>query len=160
MLTIDRVDYYYGCTTSTFIEHIRRGELTSTEVNFSNLSFEERLNYLDKLRNIHAWILFQDEGCIEYITAKTAFSNSNGHVYLYDFDIQKSKEWMSITSNFNRSIGNISKKANRKNAPKWVATVLLDYLLISFIFYFLVKLGVSEILLSNPVESVVNYLVF
>ncbi|HGF5030957.1 TPA: hypothetical protein ACF31M_004570 [Vibrio parahaemolyticus] len=160
MLTLDKVDYYHRCTTSTFIDLIRQGELTSTEVDLSGVSFEERINYLDKLRNIHRWILFREEGCIEYISADSALSNSKCHFYLYNFRINESEEWTSISEDFNKSISTLSRKANRKSVPKWVGTVMLDYLLISLIFYVLVKFGMSESLLSNPIESVVSYFSF
>ena len=160
MLTIEELKIYSRCSTNELIDYVKRKQLTTTEMDLDCLSYIERMEYLDKLRTLHQWLLFREEGCLEYLTAERKFSRDKSHNYLCDFSITYSEEWSEVSSKFNESIGKISKQKNKLTPVQRIFQVICDYFLISFILFVLVTLGVSKALLSNPIEAFLKFLGF
>ena len=160
MLTIEELKIYSRCSTNELIDYVKSKQLTTTEMDLDCLSYTERMECLDKLRTLHQWLLFREEGCLEYLIAERKFSRDKSHNYLCDFSINYSEEWSEVLSNFNESIGNISKQKTKLTPVQRIIQVICDYFLISFILFILFTLGVSKALLLNPIEAFLNFLGF
>lgn len=148
MLTINQVrGYWVRGGYWQFTEDIRNGVITSTEVDLSNCSFEERLEILEVVDNLHRHIICKNiDAFTEEILYKNSYSELMGGTYFHDFKIAVPEK----TKDLERQLASYVKTTASVPWYKRWRSAFVDWILVCIILFLLAFVGVKEELLSNP----------